>query len=292
VGAPSGRDLRPRQLSRIDPADRGQLAALLARHRLRARHSLGQNFLADPELRDRVVEAAGLAAEDEVLEVGAGLGTLTVALAGRCRRLVAVELDQRLAAVLRELTQGLENVEILVQDVLDLDLRPLFPRGGEVVVGNIPYYLTGALLPRLLEPTPRPSRLSLVVQKELAERLTAPTGWSLATVAVRVFADPELVMVLPAAAFEPVPRVDSALVRMEVRDRPAVTVPDLDAFFAFVEQVFQFRRKQLRQGLGRVGGLGGAAAAARLEAIGVDPTRRAETLGLDEWQRVYESFSP
>ena len=242
-------------------------------------------------MRDRVVEAAELEPDDEALEIGAGLGTLTLKLAERCRRLVAVELDERLAAILGELARGLGNVELLVRDVLELDLRSLFPEGGEVVVGNIPYYLTGALLPRLLETAPRPRRLSLVVQKEVAERLTAPSGWSLATVAVRVFAEPELVMVLPAGAFQPVPKVDSALVRMRVREQPAVNVGDLDAFFRFVEHVFQFRRKQLRSGLARVSGQSGVFAAVRLEAAGVDPTRRPETLDLDEWQRVYESFN-
>ena len=279
-------------MPRLDPADRGQLAALLARHRLRARHSLGQNFLVDAQLRDRVVAAAELEPADEVLEVGAGLGTLTLELAERCRRLVAVELDERLGAILRGLLRGLDNVELLVRDVLELDLRELFPGGGEIVVGNIPYYLTGALLRKLLETEPRPGRLSLVMQKEVAERLAAPGGWSLATVAVRVFAEPELVMVLPAAAFEPVPKVDSALVRLRVRAEPAVKVADLDSFFQFVERIFQFRRKQLRSSLARVTGQPAAEAAARLEAAGVDPVRRPETLDLQEWQRLYESTNP
>ena len=138
---------------------------------------------------------------------------------------------------------------------------------------------------------PRPKRLSLVVQKEVAERWVAAGGGSLSTVAVRVFAQAELVMVLPARAFQPVPRVDSALVLMHVRDEPAVKVSDLGAFFAFVEQVFQFRRKQLRSSLGRLTGEGSAAAEQRLRALGVDPARRPETLDLAEWQRLYEAFS-
>ena len=278
-------------MARLDPADPRQLATLLARHRPRARHSLGQNFLVDAQLRDRVVAAAEVEPADEVLEVGAGLGTLTLELAGRCRRLVAVELDERLAAILGGLLRGLDNVELLVRDVLELDLRELFPVGGEIVVGNIPYYLTGALPRKLLATEPRPRRLSLVMQKEVAERLAAPSGWSLATVAVRVFAEPELVMMLPAAAFEPEPKVDSALIRLHVRSEPAVKVADLDTFFDFVERVFQFRRKQLGSSLVRITGGPAGAAAAKLEAVGVEPMRRAETLDLDEWQRVYESFN-
>jgi 16S rRNA (adenine1518-N6/adenine1519-N6)-dimethyltransferase len=291
VGKTRGHDLRPGQLNRVDPADPGQLAALLARHRLRARHRLGQNFLIEKELRDRVVEAAGIEADDEVLEIGAGLGTLTLSLADRCRRLLAVELDERLAAILGALTRDRANVELLVADALTLDLPGLFPDGGEVVVGNIPYYLTGALLRKLLQTEPRPRRLSLVVQKEVAERLTASSGWSLATVAVRVFAEPQLVLVLPATAFQPVPKVDSALIRLEVRAEPAVEVDDLDAFFQFVERVFQFRRKQLRSSLARITGGTPSTTAGRLGSAGIDPARRPETLNLEEWQTVYESFN-
>jgi 16S rRNA (adenine1518-N6/adenine1519-N6)-dimethyltransferase len=236
------------------------------------------------------VEAAGLEPKDEVLEVGAGPGTLTAALAARCRRLVAVEIDPRLVRLLRKATARLDNVEVLAQDVLKLELQALFPEGGEVVVGNIPYYLTGALLPRLLEPAPRPKRLSLVVQKEVAERWVSASGWSLATVAVRVFSEPKLLFVLPAAAFHPRPKVESALVRLDVRERPAIDVADLTAFFRFVEQVFQFRRKQLRSSLARMTGSPAATAAARVQAIGIEPTRRPETLGLQEWQRLFEAF--
>jgi 16S rRNA (adenine1518-N6/adenine1519-N6)-dimethyltransferase len=202
-----------------------------------------------------------------------------------------VELDERLAAILAELTRSRSNVDLLVRDALTLDLPALFPHGGEVVVGNIPYYLTGALLRKLLETEPRPRRLSFVVQKEVAERLAAPSGWSLATVAVRAFAEPDLVLVLPASAFEPVPKVDSALIRLEVRPKPAIDVDDVDAFFEFVERVFQFRRKQLRSSLARISGEAPAETVARLERIGVDPARRPETLNLEEWQRVYESFN-
>ena len=269
----------------IDPADPRQLGLLLARHRIRARKRLGQNFLVDAAVRDRIVDAAGVAPDDDVLEVGAGAGTLTVKLAGRCRRLVAVELDARLAAVLRSVVPA--GVEVLRADILRLELRSVFPEGGEIVVGNIPYYLTGSLVRRLLEPEPRPARLLLLVQKEVAHRWTSPGAWSLSTVAVQVFAEPRLVFEVPAGAFDPPPQVDSALVSLDVRPRPAVGVEDHADFFRLVEAVFQMRRKQLASSLGRVSGRGTEAAAALLRSIQVDPARRPETLSVAEWQAVY-----
>jgi 16S rRNA (adenine1518-N6/adenine1519-N6)-dimethyltransferase len=274
----------------IDPADPHQLDQLLRRHRIELKHSLGQNFLTDAVLRDAVAEQASLSPEDEVLEVGAGVGTLTVALARRARRVVAVELDGRLIPALRESLEGLENVEVVRTDILRFNVRSAFPAGNEVVAGNIPYNLTGALIRKLLDDPPRPRRLSLVVQKEVAERWTASTGASLSTVAVQVFAEAQLLLTIPAAAFTPPPRVDSALVRLDVRERPAVDVDDFNAFFRFVETVFQGRRKQLGGTLGRISGIGSTAAGARLRESGIDPERRPQTLNLAEWETLYKGF--
>jgi 16S rRNA (adenine1518-N6/adenine1519-N6)-dimethyltransferase len=237
-----------------------------------------------------IAEQAGLSLEDELLEVGAGVGTLTVALAPRCRRVVAVELDGRLIPALRESLAGLDNVEVVRTDILRFNVRSAFPDGNEVVAGNIPYNLTGALIRKLLDDPPRPRRLSLVVQKEVADRWTASSGASLATVAVQVFAEARTLLTIPAEAFTPSPRVDSALVRLEVRPRPAVEVDDLQAFFRFVEAVFQGRRKQLGGTLGRISGIGSTAAGARLRGVGVDPERRPQTLNLPEWEALYEEF--
>jgi len=274
----------------IDPADSHQLDQLLRRHRIDLKHSLGQNFLIDPGFRDAIAEQAGLSPQDEVLEVGAGVGTLTVALAARCRRVVAVELDGRLIPALRESLDGLDNVEVVRTDILRFNVRSAFPDGHEVVAGNIPYNLTGALIRKLLDDPPRPRRLSLVVQKEVADRWTASSGASLATVAVQVFAEARTLLTIPAAAFTPSPRVDSALVRLDVRPRPAVHVEDLQAFFRFVEAVFQGRRKQLGGTLGRMSGIGSTAAGARLREAGIDPERRPQTLHLGEWEALYEEF--
>jgi 16S rRNA (adenine1518-N6/adenine1519-N6)-dimethyltransferase len=274
----------------IDPADAHQLDQLLRRHRIELKHSLGQNFLTDSRLRDEIAKQTELSPEDEVLEVGAGVGTLTVALAPRCRRVVAVELDGRLIPALRESLAGIENVEVVRTDILRFNVRSAFPDGSEIVAGNIPYNLTGALIRKLLDDPPRPRRLSLVVQKEVAERWTASSGASLATVAVQVFAEARLLFTIPAAAFTPSPRVDSALVCLDVRERPAVDVNDLKAFFRFVEAVFQGRRKQLGGTLGRINGIGSTAAGARLREIGIDPERRPQTLGLGEWESLYKEF--
>ena len=275
-----------------DPADAHQLDSLLRRHRITLQRRLGQNFLVDPKLRDLIAEAAAIDANDEVLEVGAGVGTLTVALAPRCRKLIAVELDRNLMPALRDVIAGLGNVELVQADILRFDVAGAFPSGGEVVAGNIPYNLTGALIPKLLDQLPRPRRLSLVVQKEVAERWTATTAASLATVAVQVFALPRIVMTIPASSFTPVPKVDSCLVILEVRDKPAVQVDDLNRFFRFVEAVFQFRRKQLGGTVARIAEVSGREAGQRLGELGVDPTRRPQTLLLPEWEALYVAFNP
>jgi 16S rRNA (adenine1518-N6/adenine1519-N6)-dimethyltransferase len=160
-----------------------------------------------------------------------------------------------------------------------------------VVVGNIPYYLTGALLPRLLDLPPRPRRVSLVVQREVAERWTAATCESVATVAVQAFTEARLALRIPAAAFDPPPRVDSALVVMEVRPEPAIHVDDPRAFFGFVERVFQFRRKQLGGTLARLTERPAADVQRELRALGIDPARRPQTLTLAEWESVARSFA-
>jgi 16S rRNA (adenine1518-N6/adenine1519-N6)-dimethyltransferase len=276
----------------IDPADSRQLEGLLHRHRITLQHRLGQNFLVDPILRDAIADAAGAGRDDEVLEVGAGAGTLTVALADRCRRVVAVEFDRALIPALREVAGARQNVEIVQSDILRFDLAAAFAAGGEIVAGNIPYNLTGALIRKLLDRPPRPRRMSLVVQKEVAERWAAATSASLATVAVQVFAEPKIVMTIPASSFTPPPRVDSALVILEVRAEPAIGVADVQHFLRFVEEVFQFRRKQIGGTLARMAGIGGSAASVRLQEVAVEPERRPQTLTLQEWERIYGAFNP
>ena len=276
----------------FDPANAQELASLLRRHRITLQHRLGQNFLIDTVLRDAIADAAVTDGVDEILEVGAGVGTLTIALATRARRVVAVEFDRALIPALREVVAGHDEVEVVQADILRYDVARAFPEGGEVAAGNIPYNLTGALIRKLLDRAPRPRRLSLVVQKEVGERWAATTSASLGTVAVQLFAEPRVVMTVPASSFTPAPKVDSALVILEVRDKPAVDVADTDRFLRFVEDVFQFRRKQVGGTLARIGGISGAESAARLSELGIDAARRPQTLTLPEWEAVYGAFNP
>jgi 16S rRNA (adenine1518-N6/adenine1519-N6)-dimethyltransferase len=263
----------------IDPADPQQLFELLRRHRITLKHRFGQNFLVHTALRDAIAQATEATRQDTVVEVGAGVGTLTIALAERAGHVIAVELDRDLIPALREVVHDLDNVEIVQGDILRMETT------GDVVAGNIPYNLTGALIEKLLDKPPRPRRLSLVVQREVANRWTASRAASLATVAVQVFAEARTVFTIPAGAFEPPPKVDSALVVLDVRPRPAVTVDDYDRFFRFVEAVFQFRRKQLGGTLRRLG-------LRELPELGIDLTRRPETLDLGEWETLYRAVNP
>lgn len=265
----------------IDPADLEELRPLLERHGAKPVKRLGQNFLVDASLRDRVASAAGIEADEDVLEIGAGPGALSIRLAERAARLTCIEIDPRLVAALAEVTAGQDNVDIVRGDALKLDLPD-----AAVAAGNIPYHITGKLLPKLLERPRPPRRLSLVVQREVAERWTSPSDWSLASLAVHVYTEPRLEFVLPAGAFWPRPEVDSACVHLTVRPRPALDATP--AFFGFAERIFQFRRKQLGASLAR---LGHGHPAVRLQRLGIDPQRRPQTLSLEEWRRLFGEFA-
>jgi 16S rRNA (adenine1518-N6/adenine1519-N6)-dimethyltransferase len=247
----------------------------------------GQNFLADRPQLDRLVEALELSSEDQVVEVGPGLGALTVELAGRARAVVGVEIDPAAVKALALSLRDRSNVRIINGDILRTAVDELLPAPYRVI-GNIPYNLTGALFVHLLEQSTPPARIDLLVQQEVAERLVAPAGgWSLATLGVRVYGTPELVLRVPRSAFVPEPKVDSALVRIAPDAEPALPREDLPSFFDFVTPFFQARRKQLSFAFGRKLGVSGAEARARLTVIGIDPTRRAETLTLEEWRRLF-----
>ncbi len=258
------------------------------RFQIRYQRKWGQNFLADRGALGRLVDALELAADGRVLEVGPGLGVLTVELAQRVAQVVAVEIDPACVRALDLTLRGLDNVQIVEGDVLRTPI-------GEVVetpyrvIGNIPYNLTGALMVHLLEQPRTASRIDLLVQKEVAERLAAPAGaWSLATLGVRVYGRPEILMTLSPDAFLPPPQVASALLRIVPDASPALPLDLLPAFFRFVTPFFQARRKQLAFAMARGLGVPNAEARARLAVIGIDPARRAETLGLEEWKRLFD----
>ena len=249
----------------------------------------GQNFLADRPQLERLVDALQVDPEDRIVEVGPGLGALTVELAERGRALVGVEIDPAAVKALALSLRHRSNVRIVEGSILRTAVGELLPAPYRVI-GNIPYNLTGALFVHLLEqPTP-PARIDLLIQQEVAERLVAPPGgWSMATLGVRVYGLPELVLRVPRTAFLPQPKVDSALVRIIPDAEPALPRSALPSFFDFVTPFFQARRKQLPFVLGRKLGISGAEARTRLGVIGIDPARRAETLTLEEWRRLFEN---
>lgn len=265
------------------------VAALLRSHGLHPRKRLGQNFLTDPVALERIVMAADLSAGDVVLEVGAGVGTLTRPLARQAKRVIALELDDDLVEILREQTADLSNVEILHGDVLRFSPSGFSPRGYKVV-GNLPYYITSAVLRHFLEGEPRPRLMVVTVQREVAERIVARPGeMSLLAVSVQFYGQPRVVARIPAGAFYPPPKVDSAVVRIDVCDKP-IPLPgkevDEAIFFRVVRAGFSQKRKTLRNALSAGLGLSPAVVGETLERAGMDPRRRAETLSLREWARV------
>jgi len=261
-------------------------AVVLARAGVKAKRSLSQNFLVDSVLAAEIVES--LPAEPgQLVEIGAGPGTMTRALAARRDRLVAVELDDRMIPVLTRQVRDHANVRVVHANALDLDINAEVD-GPFAVFGNIPYHVTGLLIPRLLGLDPRPEWVCVLVQLEVAQRLSAAPGdWSLATLAVRVSATAELVLRVPAAAFDPVPGVDSALVLL----RPGPVAPFADqAFFDFARLVFQERRKKLPNAVANAMGHDVGAAREVVRRSGLDPMRRPQTLDLSEWEGLYKGF--
>ena len=261
-------------------------AATMARNRLTNKKSLGQNFLVDSVVAQAILDA--LPPEPRsVIEIGAGPGTMTRALAQTRERVAAVELDPRLVPVLRAELAPFDGVVVVEGDALELPLAELLP-GPYGVFGNIPYHVTGLLLPRLLELQPSPAWVCVLVQLEVAERLCAePGGWSLATLAVRSTATAELLLRVPAQAFDPAPKVDSALVMLRPHARAAFAGKE---FFDFARAVFQERRKKLPNAVANALGHDVARGRDVVAAAGLDAMRRPQTLNLDEWGVLYDAY--
>jgi 16S rRNA (adenine1518-N6/adenine1519-N6)-dimethyltransferase len=265
---------------------------LLRRYGLRPDKSLGQNFLIDEEALLRVVDAAGIEGGDDVLEIGPGLGGLTRHLAGRARRVVAVELDGDLLPPLREVLVSHPNVRLVHGDILALDPAELMSSPGYLVVANIPYYITSALIRHLLEARARPRRLVLTVQREVAERITAiPGEMSLLALSVQLYGQPRVVAHIPAGAFYPAPKVDSAVIRTDLYPAPIISEAHIPGFFRLAKAGFSQKRKTLRNALSAGLACEPAQAKQLLGAAGIDPQRRAETLSLEEWGQLVTVFT-
>jgi 16S rRNA (adenine1518-N6/adenine1519-N6)-dimethyltransferase len=261
---------------------------LLERHGITPKKSLGQNFLHDPNTLEKIVEVAGITPDTTVIEIGPGTGNLTRVLAREARRVIAIEIDDRLIPLLRAEFAAQPNVEVLHADILALDLAAHLRGEPYIVVANLPYYITSAILRRLLEEiTARPQRIIVTVQREVAERLTAEPGdMSLLAVSVQFYGRPETVLRLNPALFWPRPDVESAVVRIDVYDAPPVDVSDEQSFFRVVRAGFGQKRKQLRNSLSAGLHLDKSRVDDLLTTSGIDPQRRAETLSLDEWARL------
>ena len=265
---------------------------LLHRYGLRPDKHLGQNFLIDETALKRVVEEAEVVPQDTVLEIGPGLGSLTRYLAIQARQVVAVELDADLLAPLRLVLAPYSNVSIVEGDILALDPARLSLEPGYLVVANIPYYITSALIRHLLEARLMPRRLVLTVQREVANRICAQPGdLSLLALSVQVYGQPKIVAQIPSGAFYPVPKIDSTVVRVDIYPQPAVQAEQLKTFFRLAKAGFSQKRKTLRNALSA--GLAWPAIQAEdlLSKAGVDPKRRAETLSIQEWATLTEVFS-
>ncbi len=259
----------------------------LRRHGLSPRKSLGQNFLIEPAIADRIVAAAELAPDDIVLEIGPGPGMLTERLAAAASWVVADEIDGAMVALLNAELGSLANLTVVQADILQADPGALAAQGGEgpyKVVANLPYYITSPVLRHLLEAQHPPRLAVLMVQREVAERICAqPNDMSILAVSVQFYARPTLLFHVPADAFHPRPNVESTVLRLEVLPTPSVAGVETARFFKVVRAGFGQKRKQLANSLSTGLALPKEQTAAWLRSVDIDPARRAETLTLEEW---------
>jgi len=276
---------RPLSLPELD------VPHLLRQYRLHPNKTLGQNFLLDEVALIKVVEAADIAPHDVVLEVGPGLGSLTRHLAQRARQVVAVEIDATLMPALEQVLSPYSNVTLVRGDILSLDLAKLVSQPGFLVVANIPYNITSALIRHLLEADLPPQRLVLTVQQEVAQRIcAAPGDMSLLALSVQVYGHPEITASIPAGAFYPPPRVDSSVIHVERYPVPLIPLSQLEAFFRLIKAGFSQKRKTLRNALSAGLRLPPHSIEVLLASAQIDPMRRAETLSLEEWHLLTSQF--
>ncbi len=257
-----------------------------------ARKSLGQHFLRDGKVLDRIAGALELTGSETVIEIGPGRGALTDRLADRAGRLIAIELDRALIPVLRARYAGRANVMIAEGDVLTFDLAAL-AQGPYRLAGNVPYYITTPILFHALK-APRPERAVFLVQREVAERMAAAPdtdAYGALSVNLQALASAETTMIVKPGAFEPPPKVDSAIVRVVPRAEPLVTAEEETPFSRFVIACFAQRRKQLARTLRTVAAFEADSARTLLEGVGIDPTARAETLSPERFVALYRAVA-
>ena len=279
----------------IDLTSPAQLKELLRRHNFYTKKRFGQNFLVDRNIVNKILDAADVHEGDPVLEIGPGVGTVTQALAERGAKVVAVEIDRGLIAIMDEVVAGHPNVSVVNADILSLDL-PRFLRDhfGDVkvkVIGNLPYYITSPIVGQALGAYRQIDRLVMMVQKEVADRMKASPGtkaFGSMSVFVQFYAQPEIIAYVSKNVFLPPPDVSSAILRLTPHPEPPVDVPSEKLFFDVVHCAFGQRRKTLLNSLSDCPalGIGKEQVSQVLRAAGIDPSRRAETLSLDDFARI------
>ncbi|OJX38237.1 MAG: ribosomal RNA small subunit methyltransferase A [Chloroflexi bacterium 44-23] len=264
---------------------------LLRQHKLSPRKSLGQNFLIDPAALEKVIDAADIEMADEVLEIGSGLGSLTRYLAMSAARVVSVEIDRRLFNILEDVLANVKNVHLVQGDILKISPPDLMEKDGYLVIANIPYYITSAIIRHLLEAEIKPRTMVLTIQKEVARRICAQPGdLSLLALSVQVFGKPTIAAHIPAGAFYPPPKVDSAVIRIDLYPLPLIPADQIETFFRLAKAGFGQKRKMLRRSLTTGLSLPFAQIEQLLQESMIDPTRRAETLSMDEWKLLTANY--
>ena len=266
---------------------------ILNRFKLRADKKLGQNFLIDENVVHQIVAAAELSEADTVLEVGPGIGTLTQGLAESKARVVAVELDTRLLPVLATTLNGYDNVRVVHGDILKVNIMEEVGAPSFKVCANLPYYITTPIIFALLEKRLPMERLVAMVQKEVAERMAAQPGgkeYGALSVAIQYYTEPKIAFIVPPTSFIPAPAVDSAVIVCKRREKPPVEVCDEGLFFRVVKAAFSLRRKMLSNSLKNMG-IKSEQVAKWLELAGVDGKHRAETLSLEDFAKLTNSFN-
>ncbi len=271
--------------------ERQTLSALLKKYNLRPDKNLGQNFLTDPGILDQIVKAAEVDSQDTVLEIGAGLGHLTSRLALSARQVVAVELDKRLISALEDNLNPFSNIRIVQGDILKLDPSDLVSEDNYLVVANIPYYITSSIIRNLLESGLKPKRILLTIQYEVAQRITAIAGqMSVLALSVLMYGEPTLVKRIPADAFYPSPKVDSAILRIDLYPEPILPIEQSETYFKLVKAGFLHKRKTLRNSLSTGLKWPPEKTESLLSAAEIDPKRRAQTLSLPEWLELTNQY--
>ncbi len=278
--------------------DIGTIKEILGRHGFRFSKSLGQNFIVNPSVCPRMAEESGIDGNCGVIEIGAGIGVLTAELAKRAKKVVVIEIDTKLLPILDETLKDFDNIEIINQDVLKTDLAALIKEKFDgmpvYVCANLPYYITSPVIMALLESRLPIEAVTVMVQKEAAQRICAPVGSRLSgavTVAVDYYAHAQKLFDVSAGSFMPAPKVDSCVIRMDIRKTPGIEITDEDLFFRMVHAAFGQRRKTAANSISAGSGIPKDVVIKAIEECGFEPSVRAEGLTMQELAMLSEKIS-